>query len=83
MKRKLFTALILTMIMSFALVPVMGGSASATEWTLENAEKAFVSQIIVPEDAAQYKKELTAQLTDEQAEAFQEGMAFPSRGTNR
>ena len=76
MKSKLITVFILALAASFALVPVMGESVSDTVWTLENATEAFAPQIIVPENAAQYKKELTAQLTDEQAEAFQEGMAF-------
>lgn len=46
------------------------------EWTLEKATEVFEKNIIVPENVAQYKKVLTAQLTEEQAEAFQEGVAF-------
>lgn len=46
------------------------------EWTLGNATEAFVKNIVVPENAAQYRKVLTVQLTEEQAAAFKDGMAF-------
>ena len=75
MKKTLFAVMILTLAALFAFTPAMGETASGTEWTIENAVEAFNPAVIIPEDAAQYKKEFTAELTVEQAENFQEGMA--------
>jgi len=76
MKKMLFTVLILTLAALFAFTPAMGETAASdTKWTRENAIEAFMPEIVVPENAAQYKKEFTAELTAEQAENFQEGMA--------
>ena len=65
----------LMLAVSLVIVPAIGETAPATEWTVENATGVFADDIIVPENAAQYKKELTASLTEEQAENFQEGVA--------
>ena len=75
MKRRLFTVLLLVLAASLAITPVLGEGASV-EWTVENATEAFAGEIVVPENAAQYKKTLTIALTEEQAADFQEGLAF-------
>ena len=72
MKKRLFTVLIFALVASIALASV----ASATEWTLENATDAFEKSVILPENAAQYKRELSIQLTDQQAAAFEKGSVF-------
>lgn len=75
MKRMISAVLMLALVASFALIPAMAETAPGTEWTIENAAEVFVNDVIIPENAAQYKKELTIQLTEEQAENFQEGLA--------
>lgn len=76
--RKLLSAIliitVICLITTVSVVPAMG-ETSGTEWTLENATEVFDRNMILPDNAAQYKTELTAQLTDEQAANFQKGMA--------
>lgn len=73
------TTIILTLFICLfittSIVPAVGEDASDVEWTLDNANGAFKTDIVLPENAIQYKTELTAQLTKEQAENFQDGMA--------
>lgn len=72
MKIKFFTILILALLASLTLV----SGASAAEWTIENATEAFQTSVVLPENAAQYKRELSIQLTDEQAATFEKGGVF-------
>ena len=75
MKKWMFTALMLVLAASLVFAAAIGEEAPAAEWTVENAAEAFADEIIVPENAAQYQKVLTAALTEEQAADFQEGIA--------
>ena len=74
MKRRTITALMLTLAVSVFFVPVTGESVTVAEWSVENAAEVFENSILIPANAAQYRRELVAQLTEEQANAFQEGM---------
>lgn len=75
MKRRISLALVLVLIASLAAVPAIGENSPTKEWTIENATEAFASEVILPENAAQYKKALTVTLTEEQSANFQEGIA--------
>ena len=75
MRRKMIMALMLVLAASLVFAVAAGEDAPAAEWTIEKAAEVFAGEIIVPEDAAQYKTVLTIDLTEEQAANFQEGMA--------
>lgn len=75
MKSNFVRVIFLLLYISFAVFPFTWESAYGAEWTIENAEEAFSNGIIVPENAVRYRKELTAKLTERQAEEFQEGIA--------
>lgn len=75
MRKDLIAVLILTLAALFVFASAMSEAVPSAAWSVENAVDAFVSDIVVPDNAIQYKKELTAELTEEQAENFQEGIA--------
>ena len=75
MKRRMFTVFMMVLLALLVFATATGEGTQAAEWTVENATEAFAGEIIVPENAAQYKKVLTAELTEEQAANFQEGLA--------
>ena len=73
MKKSIFAITIMLLVASLTIMPVFAESAE-TIWTSENTTTVFEKTIIVPDNAAQYRAELKAKLTSEQAEAFEEGM---------